>query len=357
MSAATTTAAECWLSDVLRPVTVAVDLLGGDHAPGAVLDGLALVHAEQPDVSVLLVGPPDIAAEGLAARGLTGSVRVVPASQGIGMDEDPARAVRRKRDATVRVAARLVRDGVAQATVSVGSTGAAMAAALFTLGRLPGMTRPALAVLLPAWQHPVVLLDVGAGVEATPDLLAQFALAGAAYATARLGIAEPRVGLLSLGSEAGKGDLLRKEAGELLAELPVHFVGNVEGHDPALGGRADVVVTDGFTGNVLLKAMEGTYQLVLNTLAVAEDAASALCPQRLGGAVLLGVDGVVVIGHGSSGARAVCSCVELAARIAGEGLVSRTAGGLATLVARRRRIAGLDRDPQPRPAEPVGGPR
>jgi glycerol-3-phosphate acyltransferase PlsX len=340
----------------LAPVTVAVDLLGGDCAPESVFDGVALAVTELPDVAVVLVGPPDVAGQGLRRRGLDSVVSVAPASERIEMDEDPARAVRRKRDATVRVAARLVRDGAAQASVSVGSTGAAMAAALFTLGRLPGMTRPALAVLLPAWNSPVVLLDVGAGVEATPDLLAQFALAGAAYATARLDLAEPRVGLLSLGEESGKGDPLRKEAAAVLGRLPIRFVGNVEGYDAALGGRADVAVTDGFTGNVLLKGMEGTYRLVLNTLGLPEDAAGALSPERLGGAVLLGVNGVVVIGHGASGPRAVCSCIGLAARVVREGLVERTADRLGGLIASRRSAVGLGPGSwEPASATPAAG--
>lgn len=324
-----------------RPVTVAVDLLGGDWAPDAVVDGALLARSELPQVAVTLVGPPELAEEALRRRGAAGAFPIVAAHESIGMSEDPARAVRRKREATVRVAARLVRDGLADATVSTGSTGAAMAAALFTLGRLPGITRPALAVVLPAVAGPVVLLDAGAGVEASADLLAQFALAGAAYAQARLGLSDPRVGLLSVGEEAGKGDQLRRAAALLLGSLPVHFVGNVEGHEVVLGGRADVVVSDGFTGNVLLKGLEGTYRLVLHTLGLAEDAVTSLSPEHLGGAVLLGVNGVVVIGHGASGPRAVCSCIGLAAQIAAEGLVTRTGTGLAALIAARRDAAGL----------------
>jgi glycerol-3-phosphate acyltransferase PlsX len=322
-----------------RPLTVAVDLLGGDGAPESVIDGVLLARSEHPEVSAVLVGPPELADRLLRERGV--DLPVAPASQAIGMEEDPARAVRRKRDATVRVAAKLVRDGAADATVSAGSTGAAMAAALFTLGRLPGMTRPALAVVLPAVHGPVVLLDAGAGVEATTDLLAQFALAGAAYATARLGLPRPRVGLLSVGEEAGKGDPLRKDAYELLERLPVEFVGNVEGHDVPVGGPADVVVTDGFTGNVLLKGLEGTYQLVLHALGLPDDSVPALSPERLGGAILLGVDGVVVIGHGGSSPLAISSCIGLAGQVAEQDLVGRTAATLAELVASRRAAAGL----------------
>lgn len=335
---------------------VAVDLLGGDDAPRAVVEGALLALAERPGLSVTLVGPPEVAEPllGPAGPALRARVHLAPASQAVGMDENPARAVRAKRDATVRVAARLVRDGAADATVSTGSTGAAMAAALFTLGRLPGVTRPALALPVPAPAGPVVLLDVGANVECTPDLLAQFALAGAAYARVRLGLPAPRVGLLSVGTEPGRGDPLRRDAAALLAELPVAFVGNVEAYAVPLGGPADVVVTDGFTGNVLLKGLEGAVGAVVGTLAAdlagAADpavatalarAAGAFAPDTHGGAVLLGVDGVAVVGHGSSSPRALASCVVAAASAHEQGLVPRLRAAMADLVARRRAKAGL----------------
>ena len=318
-------------------VRIALDLLGGDAAPDAVVDGALLVADERTGIEVLLVGPEEVAAEALEARGAAGRFRTVHAAQVVAMDEDPARAVRAKRDATVRVAARLVRDGAADATVSAGSTGAALAAALFTLGRLPGVTRPAIAVVVPALHGPVVLVDAGANPDAGPDLLAQFALAGAAFAQTSLGIASPSVGLLSNGTEPGKGDETRKAAYVLLAELPVDFAGNVEGHDVALGGRADVVVTDGFTGNVLLKGIEGALAMTGAPLP------ERLDPERLGGAVLLGVDGVAVVGHGSSSARAVASCVGVAADAVERGLVPRLRESLGDLVARRRERAGLAR--------------
>jgi glycerol-3-phosphate acyltransferase PlsX len=331
------------------PVRVALDLLGGDDAPGVVVAGALLVADERPDVEVVLVGPPDVAAGALAERGAAGRLEVVAASQVIGMAEDPARAVRAKRDATVRVAARLVRDGEADATVSIGSTGAAMAAGLFTLGRVHGVTRPALALVLPAVAGSVVLLDVGATVECTPDLLAQFALAGAAYATVRLGLAAPRVGLLSVGAEPGKGDPLRKAAYDVLSSLPIRFVGNVEGGDVPLGGRADVVVADGFSGNVLLKGVEGAYAMCRAALhdALGPAAVPALAaldplhPERLGGAMLLGVNGVSVVGHGGASARAVASSVELAAQAVADGLLPRLTDALGRLVAQRRAAAGL----------------
>ena len=338
---------------------VALDLLGGDHAPGSVIDGAVLVAEHSPEVEVLLVGPVSVAEALLRERGAAGLVgagriRLVQASQVVGMDEDPARAVRAKRDATVRVAARLVRDGEADAMVSVGSTGAALAAAVFTLGRLRGVSRPALAAIVPAAAGPLVFLDVGAGTEATPELLAQFALAGAALATVRLGIAAPRVGLLSIGEEAGKGDELRRQAHDALAALPLEFVGNVEGRDVPHGGRADVVVTDGFTGNVLAKGLEGAATMLAAQLrealtATPERAAVAgvvlpaveettrhLSPEHLGGAVLLGVKGVVVVGHGASTPQGVQSCVRVAAQAARDGLVPRIATALSDLLDRTR---------------------
>ena len=320
---------------------VALDLLGGDHAPTSVVEGALVVADELPGVEVILVGPVDVAERLLEQRGAAGRFALVAASQVVGMHEDPARAVRAKRDATVRVASRLVRDGHADAVVSVGSTGAALAAAVFTLGRLRGMGRPALAAVVPAKTGPLVFLDAGATTEATPELLAQFALAGVAFAQVRLGIARPRVGLLTNGEEPGKGDPLRKDAYDALAALPVDFVGNVEGRDVPHGGRADVVVTDGFTGNVLLKGLEGAATMLTEVLTAAFlatearrvaaqellpallEATAPMSPDALGGAVLLGVNGVCVVGHGASSPRAVASCIGVAAQAAREGLVPK----------------------------------
>jgi glycerol-3-phosphate acyltransferase PlsX len=336
---------------------VALDLMGGDDAPASVVDGALLALDEVPDLQVVLVGPVDVAEQLLAERRRDGAaggrLRLVAASQVVGMDEDPARAVRAKRDATVRVCARLVRDGEADATVSVGSTGAALAAAVFTLGRLRGVSRPPLAAVIPAQAGAIVLLDAGATLDATPELLGQFALAGAAFAQVRLGIAQPRVGLLTIGEEPGKGDAVRKQAYDVLAGLPLRFVGNVEGHDVPRGGRADVVVTDGFTGNVLSKGLEGAAamigEVVLHALRSTPEwatvgdaltpsltgATAPMLPEQLGGAVLLGVKGVVVVGHGASSPRAVASCLRVASHAHEEGLVSRVAAALAELADRR----------------------
>ena len=349
---------------------VALDLMGGDDAPACVVEGALLALDDDPSVAVLLVGPVDVAEPLLDARRPGwrdgGRLSLVAASEVVGMDEDPARAVRRKRDATVRVAARLVRDGEADAMLSVGSTGATLAADVFTLGRLRGVHRPPLAAVVPAQAGPVVLLDAGATLEATPELLVEFALAGAAFATVRLGLDRPRIALLTIGEEAGKGDTVRKRAfdllGDELADLPVEFVGNVEGHDVPHGGRADVVVSDGFTGNVLLKGLEGAAAMLQDVVldavratgggdAVAGAVRSAiapLLPDQLGGAVLLGVDGVVVVGHGASSARAVASGIAVASQAARDGLVPRIAQALADLAERR----AAARDPEPVEAAP-----
>lgn len=308
------------------------------------VDGALAV--DRPDVDVVLVGPADVAARLLAERGAAGRLEVVPATQAVAMHEDPARAVRSRPDAGVAVCARLVRDGDVDAMVSTGATGATLAAAVLTLGRLPGVARPALAVVVPALAGPLVLLDSGATVAATPALLGEHAQVGSAYASVVLGLDAPRVGLLTNGEEPGKGDPLRKDAAAVLAGLPVRFVGSVEGRDVPCGGVADVVVTDGFTGNVLLKGLEGAARMLGEVLAarlrleaphllpVVAAATAHLQPEVLGGGMLLGVRGVVVVGHGASAPQAVARCVAEAAQAVEQGLVGRLAGALDALRAR-----------------------
>jgi glycerol-3-phosphate acyltransferase PlsX len=307
-------------------VRIALDLLGGDHAPSAVLDGALLVAEDDPAVRLTLVGPPDQVSRLLAQRHATsligGPVRIHAARELIGMAEDAVRGVRRKRDSTIRAAARLVRDGAADACVSIGATGATVAAARVTLGRVRGVSRPPLAVVIPALAHPVVLLDVGAGTDATATVMTQYCIAGAAYAKARLGLEHPRVGLLSVGAEPGKGDALRRRSGDHLAAAlsarGIDYVGNVEGSDVPLGGPADVVVTDGFTGNVLLKGIEGAFGLFagLSRQAAGGNGSAGsmagLRPDQVSGAMLLGVKGVVIVGHGASDGNAVAACIRLA---------------------------------------------
>jgi len=321
-------------------VTVALDLLGGDGAPVVVADAVALLLRDDDPVPLILVGPGDIACVLLAERGVSESdVTLVHASGSVGMAEDPLASLRARPDASVLVAARAVAQGRADAWVTAGHTGAAVAAAVLALGRVPGMARPALAVVIPALAGPVVFMDVGAAPDATPDLLRQFALAGHAYALS-LGIDRPAVGLLTIGSEAGKGDRLRKSTHDLLREslgaAGVDYAGPVEGHDLAIGRTAQVVVTDGFTGNVVLKALEGAVQWAAARIGSAyEDPAPAwevavrTATSDFAGGMLLGVSGVTVVGHGAGSAEEIAACVRLASRVAGAGLVPRMATVLA----------------------------
>ena len=335
------------------PVRIAVDALGGDHGSAVVVDGVMLALAADPLLSVLLVGPPsDLRAllDGLAAAGRPvpqERIELVEALEGVPMGADPVAAVRARRGTSVRVAAELVQRGRADAFLSAGQTAAALAAATFVLGRLRGITRPALAVVLPALAGPVVLLDAGAGTGMTADLLAQHALAGACYAEA-LGIDSPRVGLLTVGGEAGKGDLTRREAHELLDALPLHYVGPVEGHDLTSGRRADVVVTDGFTGNVALKALEGAVAWTAHHLGErygdhgpAHALIADISPSEFAAGMLVGVAGVSVVAHGSADAGSIAAAAALAALAVRTGLVDRTGTRLAELVAARRHEMGL----------------
>jgi phosphate acyltransferase len=323
-----------------RPLPVAVDAMGGDRAPDEIVAG-ARRAADELGIAVVLVGPPDQLKD-------TGDLEILPASEVIEMSEDPGQGVRRKKDSSLVRAAEAVRDGRALAMVSAGNTGATMASALLRMGRLKGVVRPAIATPIPQLgSHPTVLLDAGANSECTPAMLVQFAQMGAAYSTARYGVADPTVALLSIGEEKSKGTPLVKETHALLSDTPgLHFVGNAEGRD-LMGDPPDVVVTDGFTGNVALKTLEGSLRFFMDTLlgvlATNEDtkkAAEVLLPylaplaaeydpDNTGGAVLLGVDGICVISHGSSSAQAIVSAVKVAHDVATAGLVDRLAHAVA----------------------------
>ena len=312
---------------------VAVDAMGGDHAPGTIVAGARA--AATTGTPVLLVGPAD-----LAARADIGDLPVLEASEVIEMHDDAAQGVRRKKDSTLVRAAEAVRDGRASAMISAGNTGATMASALLRMGRIKGVSRPAIATPIPVpGSTPTVLLDAGANSEVQPDWLVQFAQMGSVYARHRFSIAAPRVGLLSIGEEAGKGDSLRKEAHELLGTAPgIEFIGNVEGRDIMTDG-VDVVVTDGFTGNVVLKTLEGGMKAVVKALLAAFAAeehykphADALLPalvplyqmldpETYGGAILLGVDGVCIIAHGSSSERAIVNGIQVARDMVEHGMV------------------------------------
>jgi glycerol-3-phosphate acyltransferase PlsX len=302
----------------VRPVRIALDLLGGDQAPDALVAGGLAALAADPALHLVVVGPKGLRPhwEPVADR-----VTLVPTDEGVGMADAPVRAVR-SRPTSVRLAVEAVRQGNAEAVVSVGPTGAAVAAAVTQLGKLPGFRRPALAVVLPALAHPVVLLDVGAHAGGSDDDVVRHGRLGAAFAAATLGLAAPRVGLLSVGTEPGKGDALRKKADRGLTGSGLRYVGLVEGYEVPLGGRADVVVTDGFTGNIVLKTLEGS-------LALASAVTGAEFPsgdQRA--AILLGVPGTVVIGHGAAGPSDVAACLANAAVAVREDRLARIRAAL-----------------------------
>ena len=286
---------------------IAVDLLGGDDAPAVVVDGALRACGADPDLRLLLVGPEKVADEILGALPADDRHRVGvrPANRPVGMSDAPARASRP--DTSVRSAVAAVALGEADALVSAGASGAIVTAAVLGLGRHPGVQRPALAASMPAVTGPVVLLDVGASLGANPAILARHACLGAAYARAVHGLDQPRVGLLSVGAEPGKGDRARRAAEPVLAAtaLPAdgRFVGLVEGQEACLGGHADVVVTDGFTGNVLLKGIEGAYAMAGGT---------SRAPRA---AALLGVRGITVVCHGAATGSDVASGIDLAAAL------------------------------------------
>jgi glycerol-3-phosphate acyltransferase PlsX len=307
---------------------IAVDAMGGDKAPGEIVAG-AVRAAEELNVPVLLVGRRE-------ELGDTGGLEVIEASQVIAMDADPASSVRTMKDSSLVRCAEAVRDGRASAMVSAGNTGATMASALLRMGRIKGVQRPAIATPIPVpGGTPTVLLDAGANAECSAEWLVQFAQMGAVFARTRFGIESPKVGLLSIGEEPTKGNPLVKETHKLLAEggwigeTGARFIGNVEGRD-LMSDEADVVVTDGFTGNVALKTLEGALTSIVGNVLSAFDssdearAASAvlwptllplyaqLDPENTGGAMLLGVDGVCIISHGSSSAVAMVNAIRVA---------------------------------------------
>ena len=322
----------------MTPV-LALDAMGGARAPAEIVAGGVRAAAEL-DVEVLLVGRADEIAAHVPGGSLPDRVTVLEASEVIAMDEEPASAVRTKRDSSLVVGARAVKDGRAQALVGAGNTGATMAAALLGFGRIRGVHRPAIAVPLPAFGagRPQLLIDGGATVDPQPEWLVEWAHLGRAYARVRLGVDEPTVALLSNGEEPGKGDALRKAAWPLLSEVK-GWIGNVEGRD-LLRPSADVSITDGFTGNVALKTVEGALSglagMVFGVLdepewaSVADalklrmlEAATPLLPDSTGGALLLGVNGVCIISHGASSANAIVNAVRVARECVTAGVIDR----------------------------------
>lgn len=307
---------------------IAVDAMGGDYAPEEVIKGTLRAAEAWPEMQLILVGQQEQILPFLMGH-KPSNISLVEASEVIGMDEHPANAVRKKKDASIVVATRLVKLGEADAVVSAGSTGAQMAAALLGLGRIKGIERPAIGTILPTAEGGKLILDVGANLDATPEQLCQYALMGSIYAEKILGIPKPRVGLLNIGSEEGKGNDLTQKAYALLKVAPVNFIGNVEGRDVPYG-RADVVVCEGFVGNVLLKTAEGLagvlFELIkekitsnlirkLGALAVKpglKEIAQMMDYAEYGGAPLLGVNGISIICHGSSKTKAIFNAIRVA---------------------------------------------
>ncbi|WP_074034800.1 phosphate acyltransferase PlsX [Exiguobacterium sp. AT1b] len=308
---------------------LAIDAMGGDHAPKAIVEGVKRFVEQYPNepMELFLVGDE----VKIASYGLDDSrVTVVPASEIITGEDEPVRAVRRKKDSSLVVAANLVKEGKADALVSAGNTGALMAASLFVIGRIPGIERPALSPTFPTYTGSgVVVLDVGANPDAKAEHLVDYAIMGSLYAEHVRGINSPRVALLNIGTEAGKGNALTKEAFPLLEQAPVHFVGNVEARE-AMSGDVDVIVTEGFAGNILLKGVEGSSAMLMKMMKeqftsnlVSKLAALILKPKlrRLketldyrehGGAGLFGINAPVIKAHGSSDALAIASALKQA---------------------------------------------
>lgn len=311
-------------------MNIAVDVMGGDHAPAAIVAG-AVEAARREAITISLVGQPALIQQELAKHKTTGlSLPIIPATQVIEMNDKPATVVRTKRDSSMVVACELVRRGEAQAFVTAGNTGAALATGIFTIGRTAGVLRPALISPFPTKQGFCVILDIGANTDVKPEHLQQFAVMGSLYARRVLGVADPKVRILSNGEEEGKGNQLVLNSSKLLADTPhLRFEGNIESKE-VIEGLADVVVTDGFTGNIFIKTAEATARLLQKVMAEeltrgpistlgALLARSALRRVRrrmddseYGGAVLLGLSGLVVVAHGRSNAHAIRHAIRVA---------------------------------------------
>jgi len=314
-------------------ITIALDAMGGDHAPRAEVEG-AILAARELGVRVLLVGVEDIVRQELARHKLRDlPIEVMNANDVITMTDSPSHAFRRKKESSLHVAARLVRDGKAEALVSAGNTGAVMTVARFVLGTLPSVDRPALAAAFPNMKEKVsIILDVGANVDSKPEQIEQFAVMGEIYYRTIWGVKRPRVALLSIGEEEMKGNELTREAGALLKQTSLNFTGNVEGRD-VFRGNVEVVVCDGFIGNIALKISEGVVEHIGGMLKKAiksslrsqlgyalskrafDDFRKRTDYSEYGGAPLLGVKGITVIGHGRSNPNAVKNAIRVAAEL------------------------------------------
>lgn len=329
-----------------QPIRIAVDAMGGDYAPQEIVSG-ALQGAREYGVEVLLVGRPDAIEAELKKHDTQGiAFRIVPANEVIEMGESPATGLRKKKDASIIVTAKCVKNGDAQGMVAAGSTGAAMGAATLYVGRIEGVDRPAIGVLLPSSASPCLLIDAGANADCTPDMLVQFAVMGNIYMANLHNVAKPRVCLLNIGEEDGKGNAFAHTAFESLGKDPrFFFAGNVEGKELFTGG-ADVAVTDGFTGNVALKSAEGVMKMFSTLLkkevkrSVVAMAGAALMksafdaakkpadPEEAGGSLLFGIKGVCVISHGGSHALGIKNAI----RVAKEAIVADVLGKISNQI-------------------------
>ena len=309
---------------------IIVDMMGGDNAPLAVLEGAAAAVKEY-GVQLIGVGDEALVRKTAADNNIPlDGIELVNCTEVIEMCDEPARAIRTKKDSSIVVGCRLVKEGTADGFFSAGSTGACLAAATLVVGRIKGVKRPALGQVIPAWARPTLLIDVGANADCKPEYLVQFAQMGEVYMNAIMGVEDPKVGLLNIGEEDTKGDLFAQEARRLLAEAVPAFAGNCEGGD-LMAGDFYVVVTDGFTGNVCLKTIEGTAKTLMRNLkaALMSTALSKvgallvkgplgalkekMSPDTYGGTPLLGVKGAVIVGHGSSNETAVKNGIAVAA--------------------------------------------
>ncbi|MCK9260081.1 MAG: phosphate acyltransferase PlsX [Azoarcus sp.] len=331
-------------------VTVAIDCMGGDHGPVVTVPAALSFLRSHPAVNAILVGREDVLAPllGDALAGLGSRVRVHHASEVVGMDEPPAIAMRNKKDSSMRVAVDLVKAGEAAAAISAGNTGALMAISRFVLKTLPGIDRPAICSILPAVKGHTYVLDLGANVDCSAEHLLQFGIMGSMLVAAVDHIERPKVGLLNIGEEAIKGNEIVKQAGELLRGSGLNFCGNVEGNDIYMGS-ADVVVCDGFVGNVALKTSEGLAQMLstflreafgrniftklmaLVALPVLKQFKHRVDHRRYNGAVLLGLRGVVVKSHGSADGFAFEQAIARAADAAGNQLIERISSKMASM--------------------------
>lgn len=327
-----------------EPVVIAVDVLGGDIGPSVVLPGIERALEADADLEVIACGPADVVEPFAAAHA---RVRAQATTEEIAMDEHPAKAVRKKKDSSLVVGNRLVKEGVAGGFFSAGSTGACLAAATLVVGRIKGVARPALCTILPSPARPVVMCDVGANADCKPAYLVQFAQMAATYAEKIIGIDNPSVALLNIGEEDTKGSKMAQDAFALLKKQVPSFIGNREGCD-ILAGKADVFVTDGFTGNVCLKTIEGVTKMLFGEVKGIMTASAAtkmgaltmksglkelkdkVSADTYGGAPILGVQGACLVGHGSSNEKAIMNGVLTAARMVRldvSGIIEQTVRG------------------------------